>query len=80
VGVERVLDRQVVQLELDGHLVQLRLARVVQTDPDERVVMAAGSREGVRVGLGQDLPDTVVVERAVDDHPAIVAPHVEFPQ
>jgi len=80
VGVERVLDRQVVELELDGHLVQLRLGRVVQTDPDERVVMATGRREGVGVGLGQDLPDAVVIERAVDDHFAIVAPDVEFRQ
>ena len=72
--VERVLDREIVQLELLGHLVQLGLGRFVQTDPDEGVVLGAGRREGVGIALGHDLTDAVVVESAVDDHAFIVTP------
>ena len=42
VGVDRVLDRELVEVELAAHAVELLLGRLVQPEPHERAVALAG--------------------------------------
>ena len=67
VRVDRVLDRQLVQVELAPDGVELLLGRLVDAEPHERAVALGGL-----AGLGQRqvalAPAPVLVDRAVDDH------------
>ena len=71
VRIERVLDDEVVQVDVQADLLELGLRRLEQAGPAERVVTAAlapvGGVEPTR------LANTVHVQRAVDDHPQIVS-------
>ena len=72
-GLDGVLDGELVEVELVPHRVELGLVGLVQPDPDEGVLGEAGL---VRLVEGQLARPAlaVLVDRAVDDHACIV-PH-----
>jgi len=65
-ALDRVLDRERLELEDAGDLVQIGGRRFVQAEPDERVVALLRGRQGLGVPPLARLPDTVDVEAAVD--------------
>jgi hypothetical protein len=67
VRVDRILDGELVQVELPTDGVELLLRRLVEPDPDERVV---GSTRLACVWDGElaRAPATGLVDGAVDDH------------
>ena len=67
VRLDRVLDRQLVQVELAPHRVELVLGRLVEADPDERVLLAARLMRVQDRKLARPAKP-VLVDRAVDDH------------
>src|SRR5215204_362886 len=73
VGFDGVLDRELVQLELSPHGVELLLGRLVEADPYEGVLGVACGRELVERQVARPAPP-VLIESAVDDHGLIVAP------
>ena len=78
VGVQRVLDGELVELELAPDGVELFVGRLVETEPDEGVLALAGCGhvgEGELTGLA--LPS--LVQRAIDDHRGVVAPATTLP-
>ena len=64
----RVLDRQLVQPELQLHALELLRRRLDHAEPDEAGVVAADRRRLRRLHLPGVLAATVAVVRAVDDH------------
>ncbi len=73
VGVDGVLDGQLVEAELAPDRVELGLVGLVQTDPDKGVLGAAGLIGLVQGQLAR-LALAVLVDRAVDDHGACIVP------
>jgi hypothetical protein len=71
VGVDGVLDGQLVKVELAPDRLELGLVRLVQADPDKGVVGVAGLVRLVESDFARP-PLTVLVDRAVDDHGGIV--------
>jgi hypothetical protein len=71
VGVDGVLDGELVEVELAPHRVELGLVGLVQPDPDEGVLGAAGLIRLVEGQLARPAL-AVLVDRAVDDHAGIV--------
>src|SRR5215204_4931513 len=71
VGVDGVLDGQLVQVELAPDRVELRLVRLVQPDPDKGVVGVPGLVRLVQGHLARPAL-AVLADRAVDDHAGIV--------
>jgi len=71
VGVDGVLDGQLVQVELAPDRVELRLVRLVKPDPDKGVVGVPGLVRLVQGHLARPAL-AVLVDRAVDDHAGIV--------
>ena len=70
--VDRVLDRQLVQLELAAHGVELLDRRLEEPDPDEGVGVA-GRVVGVLESELALTAASVLVHGAVDDHPLIIS-------
>jgi hypothetical protein len=71
--LDRILDRQLVELELPPHRVELLLRRLVEPDPHECVLgVARGGQLVERQLAGPASP--VLIQRAVDNHGPIVAP------
>ena len=70
VGVDGVLDGEVVQPEGDRHVLELDLAGFVQAEPDEVPVALRERAERVQVcrGAVHRDPDALAVEGTVDDH------------
>ena len=69
--VDRVLDREFVQLELPRHRVELLRGRLVEADPDEGVGAARGL-ERLLEREAADAPVPSLVDGAVDDHAGII--------
>jgi hypothetical protein len=67
VGLDGVLDGQLVEGELAPDRLELLGCRFVQADPDEGVLLAAGL-VGVVEGQLAGAALAVLVDRAVDDH------------
>jgi hypothetical protein len=67
VGVDGVLDGQLVQVELAPHRRELGRVGLVQADPDEGVV-GTGGLVGLVQGELARPPPAVLVDGAVDDH------------
>ena len=66
-GVHRVLDGELVQLELAGYVGELLMGRPVEADPGNPVAIATGRRhlcEILRVGD----PLAVVIDGTPNDH------------
>lgn len=68
-GVDGVLDRQLVEVELAAHGVELVLARLVESEPGEGSGLLAGLAGDVQRQLAR-LAAPVHVDRAIEDHGA----------
>ena len=66
-SLDRVLDRQLVEVELTADGVELRLARLDEPDPGKGAGLTARFERVVQAQLTRT-PDAVLVERHVDDH------------
>jgi hypothetical protein len=66
VSIDRVLDRQLVQVELTGDGDELLLGRLVETDPGEATLVA--TRAVYAVQRTGSLTETVYVDGDVYDH------------
>ncbi len=72
VGLDRVLDRQLVEVELAGDRLELLRRRFDDAEPDEAPVVALGG--GARLVEGEVVAAaTVLVDGAVDDHTGSIA-------
>jgi hypothetical protein len=67
-GVDRVLDRERVQLQLVGDLVELRRGRLVQADPHEAVALPARGVQGVAQVAVDVVAAALTVDGAIHDH------------
>jgi hypothetical protein len=67
VGLDRVLDRQLVQVELVLHRVELLLGRLEQSEPGERGVAPASFVCILQLELAGP-PATIFVHGAIDEH------------
>jgi hypothetical protein len=73
VGFDRVLHRELVQVELTPHGVELLLGGLMEPDPHEGVLGVARGGQLVQRQLPGPAPP-VLVQRAVHDHGPIVSP------
>jgi hypothetical protein len=66
-GVDRVLDRELVEIELTRHSRELILSRLVKAEPHDPAAVAARSRE---IGEPDRLadPPAIAVDRGIHDH------------
>ncbi len=65
-GVYRVLDHQLVQIERARHARHLMFVRLVESEPDEALAASTNLREGGGVGVPAGESRAVDVDRAVD--------------
>ena len=75
VRVDRVLDRERMQVELLANGVELLLGRLEQPDPHEGAIAPAGKGGLLDRGLARMAP-AVLVDGAVDDHRKQYAAHI----
>jgi hypothetical protein len=72
VRVDRVLDRELVQVELAADGIELLLGRLVKADPDEGIPLLA-RRARLQHSQLAGTATAVVVDGAVDDHGRSIA-------
>ena len=71
VALAGVLHRQVVQPELGGHRIQLRVGRPVEADP-RHALLVAGDLEGLVERLGRAHAPAVAIDGVVDERHAAI--------